>query len=183
MARTFTSVLAILCARKSRAYGRRGWFPKVIACNVSSSSVLSLIGACELPSPRERCRHVSGGKCILSRKLCRAFRQQCSTKSNLQDAILLSRLLGDPGTTKADLPAALMAYEATRLPRTHSVVRASRENGLDFEMNGECGEDLPRVGARISELTSWISNLDPEVDIRAALSRLKELKEKKDAVA
>lgn len=55
------------------------------------------------------------------------------------------------------------------------MIVGSRENGLNFELNGAYGDDLPNVGKSIGELTAWISDLDPEKEVEAALEKFETL--------
>ena len=87
---------------------------------------------------------------------------------------MIACLLGHSSTTKANVTSALRAYEAIRLPRTHDVMLGSRQNGLNFEFNGEYGDDLKGIPKSIKEVTRWISELDPEEDAQAALKKMEE---------
>ncbi|KZT37010.1 FAD/NAD(P)-binding domain-containing protein [Sistotremastrum suecicum HHB10207 ss-3] len=92
----------------------------------------------------------------------------------VEDAFMLSRLLGDPSVNKQNLPIALLAYERARLPRTHHVMKGSRQCGFIFEFNGAPGDNLELVGREIEVLTEWITTTDPEEDVASALSWMKE---------
>jgi salicylate hydroxylase len=98
--------------------------------------------------------------------------------TGIKDAYLLARLLGDPSTTRSTLPSALQAYEAVRLPHTHEILHGSRLNGKNFDLTGPYGEDITQIGKSIVEVTKWMSELDPEDDLKKALKLMKELNEK-----
>ncbi|TCD68035.1 hypothetical protein EIP91_011646 [Steccherinum ochraceum] len=53
----------------------------------------------------------------------------------IEDALLLSELLGHPLTTPFTLPRALSIYDTTRRPFAQHVAETSRENGLLYTLN------------------------------------------------
>ncbi|KAI0026777.1 hypothetical protein K488DRAFT_64556, partial [Vararia minispora EC-137] len=76
----------------------------------------------------------AGAGQAMEARLCRAHIHPRSLTFQ-QDAYVLSRLLTHPTTTKANLTAALAAYEKSRLAFSTSVVTSARKVGLMYEYN------------------------------------------------
>ena len=90
----------------------------------------------------------------------------------LEDAYVLSALLGDERThTVADLPAAFMAYDAVRRPRSQKVVSTSRSAGLTYAFRGPAGDNREAIAAELSQRYRWIW----EEDMVLQSARAKEL--------
>jgi salicylate hydroxylase len=80
----------------------------------------------------------------------------------LEDAYTLSNLLG-LCTSKSDISYAFKAYDAVRLPRTHGVIRESREQGKMLDMEGGgVGDDLKQLREKLDTRVRSIWNEDLE---------------------
>jgi salicylate hydroxylase len=75
----------------------------------------------------------------------------------LEDAFILSALLGDVKTrTAEDIPAAFMAYDAVRRPRSQKVVSTSRSAGAAYAMQGQALDNLELLGEELLHRYEWI---------------------------
>jgi hypothetical protein len=46
---------------------------------------------------------------------------------------------------------------------------------MDYEFNGEYGDNLQHIAQNVEDLTRLISELDPESDVEAAIAKMEEL--------
>ncbi|KAF8580781.1 FAD/NAD(P)-binding domain-containing protein [Ramaria rubella] len=87
----------------------------------------------------------------------------------LEDAYVLSRLLGSPLATRDTIPAVLLAYERVRLPRANKVILSSREARRAFEFlneyNGGSNEKSAQALSRVSEWM-WEGKGEPNDDVQ-----------------
>jgi salicylate hydroxylase len=79
----------------------------------------------------------------------------------LEDAYILSHLLGQCTNGESDITNAFAAYDSVRIPRTQDVVRASKEQGRVLDMQGKgSGDDLEKLAASLNIGVRWIWNED-----------------------
>ncbi|KAI0046039.1 FAD/NAD-P-binding domain-containing protein [Auriscalpium vulgare] len=90
----------------------------------------------------------------------------------IEDAYILSALLGHRLTSRRTLANALRIYSSIRQPQTARVAERSRENGLHFALHGLNGTGLRAVGERIQANFEWVSETDPLDDLRRAVGML-----------
>jgi salicylate hydroxylase len=94
----------------------------------------------------------------------------------LEDAFILSNLLGDPLVrVVADIPAAFKAYDAVRRPRSQKVVVTSREAGKVFCCEGEgVGDNTEKIRENLSHRQKWIWEVDHKEQLKKARAILEE---------
>ncbi|KAF8512472.1 hypothetical protein JB92DRAFT_271001 [Gautieria morchelliformis] len=96
----------------------------------------------------------------------------------LEDAYVLSRLLGSSLATCDMLPAVLLAYERVRAPRANQVIYRSHEARRAFEFLEEYdGRSTEHVAQALNSLSEWLweGRGDPEDDVWEAERLIKEL--------
>jgi len=96
----------------------------------------------------------------------------------LEDAYVLSRLLGSPKTTRGTLISVLLAYERVRKPRADGVILSSREARRAFEYLDEYeGSTNERVAQTLNKEAGWLweGKGDPDDDVLEAERLLQEL--------
>jgi salicylate hydroxylase len=92
----------------------------------------------------------------------------------LEDAFILSRLLGDELTESAsDIPAAFKAYDAIRRPRSQKVVSTSRACGLTYAFQGPAGDDVEKIREELLVRYRWIWEEDMEKQAEQARAVLR----------
>ncbi|EMD39109.1 hypothetical protein CERSUDRAFT_104377 [Gelatoporia subvermispora B] len=102
----------------------------------------------------------------------------------IEDAYVLSTLLGHPLTTLATLPRALQIYDAIRRPFAQHVAKVSRDNGLLFTMNypgltiDSPADDVPRklteLSSHIKKKWEWAWESSVSEDVERAVGMLEE---------
>lgn len=91
----------------------------------------------------------------------------------IEDAYILSELLGSPLTNLETLSEALKAYEQIRKPLASHVLQGSRDAGRLYEFSGPPKDNYPELAACISKQWDWLWTSTPEQDAELALSILK----------
>lgn len=92
----------------------------------------------------------------------------------IEDAVLLSRLLGHPQTTASNIPSVLLAYDRVRVPRATMAQRGSQRSGDIYDGHGESG--LTKEGIRKDAEGQWdeVWHHDLGDDVGRAVEWLKE---------
>ncbi|THH30135.1 hypothetical protein EUX98_g4064 [Antrodiella citrinella] len=86
----------------------------------------------------------------------------------IEDAFILASLLGDYGTTTANIPHALHAYEAVRLPFANARIEGSRINGLMYGLNSVHEDRLETLGPAIERQWNWLWETTLEEELRTS---------------
>lgn len=91
---------------------------------------------------------------------------------SIEDALILSTLLGQTGTPR-EAPHALRIYDSTRRPRTQRVVKASHDQGVMWSgRDGETGLDATKLERNFSRGWDFIHYFDVEAHRNEALQML-----------
>ena len=92
--------------------------------------------------------------------------------NTLQDAFILSHLLGSPLTSKKTLPLALAAYERVRLPRANRIIKSSSDSGDCIQFRRE--QDCERMFEDVNQVSRILVEGDPDEDLRLGMAWLEE---------
>lgn len=92
----------------------------------------------------------------------------------IEDAVLLSQLLGHPQTTASNIPSVLLAYDRVRVPRATMAQRGSQRSGDIYDGYGQSG--LTKEGIRKDAEGQWdeVWHHDLGEDVRRAVEWLRE---------
>ncbi|GJJ12598.1 hypothetical protein Clacol_006841 [Clathrus columnatus] len=90
----------------------------------------------------------------------------------IEDAYVLSELLGSHLTTLDTLVEALKVYEDVRKPVASHVLLGSQNAGRLYEFNGPPADHYPALAECISKQWDWMWASTPEKDVEHALSLL-----------
>ncbi|KAI0673671.1 FAD/NAD-P-binding domain-containing protein [Trametes maxima] len=90
----------------------------------------------------------------------------------LEDALLLSRLLGHPNACVDNIEDILRIYSQVRQPRAQTVWERSYFAGRVYDGHGPHGEDWESVGQDLEGLFAFVWRHDLDRDIDAALALL-----------
>ena len=92
----------------------------------------------------------------------------------IEDALVLVTLLGKVETPK-QLPNAFAAYDQIRRPRSQKIVTTSRDSGRLTAMREEgIGDDIKKIGEKMSTRMHWIWNRDLAAQNREAVTLFEE---------
>ncbi|KAF8589911.1 FAD/NAD(P)-binding domain-containing protein [Ramaria rubella] len=95
----------------------------------------------------------------------------------IEDAYVLSRILGSPAATRATLPLALDVFQHIRRPYGNKLVINARLALREFQLDGPSGNDLPRVAWSLNKVfdeAARVGGSGPEADGDRAVSLLAE---------
>lgn len=90
-------------------------------------------------------------------------------KVYLQDAYMLSSILGHPSVTLANLPQALKAYEHVRLPFANHILNASNNAGKLCQLRSIHRENEETLAPAFQGQWGWVDSEDPETQFQRAL--------------
>lgn len=91
---------------------------------------------------------------------------------SIEDALVLSRLLGKV-QKKDQIPAALRAYDKTRLYRTQWIGDSSADTGeIIFGRSKEIGSDIEKMRDELKDRWDYIFNIDLPAHIQDALTEM-----------
>ncbi|KAJ9496136.1 hypothetical protein H2202_008382 [Exophiala xenobiotica] len=88
----------------------------------------------------------------------------------VEDAFILSELLSDRRISSIDgIPAALVAYDNVRRPRTQKLVQYSRESGMLFQMRHPgIEDDIGKIKEELKTRQRWIWDIDLDQHLEEA---------------
>lgn len=94
----------------------------------------------------------------------------------IEDALLLSRLLGHNLASRVNLHSILLAYDRIRVPRATMVQVRSQQAGNAYEGHGASGPGFTKEGLMKDVIGQWddIWHHDLDEDVEKAVEWLKE---------
>lgn len=87
----------------------------------------------------------------------------------IEDAYMLSSILGHPSVTRANLSQALKAYEHVRLPFANHVLNASNNAGKLCQLRSVHGDNETTLAPAIQGQWGWVDSEDPAAQLDRAL--------------
>lgn len=86
----------------------------------------------------------------------------------IEDALVLAEVLA-AARVKANISAALKAYDIIRRPRSQAVVKTSREAGNLYKMLGPEGSDVNMIRENLTTRMNWIWYESLELQVARAI--------------